>query len=57
MIFVATISFRKIVVTQKVKCIFLNNKPRLAIPTLHNLNPTEIHYYPAMVSLDKLWKL
>lgn len=52
LIFVAIISFRKIVVTQKVRCIFLNNQPYLAMPNLINLNPSQIHYCLVMVSLD-----
>ena len=52
MIFVAIISFRKIAVTQKVTCIFLNNQPYLAIPNLINLNPSQIHYCLVMVNLD-----
>ena len=52
LIFVAIISFRKIVVTQKVTYIFLNNQPYLAIPNLINLNPSQIHYCLVMVNLD-----
>lgn len=52
LIFVAMISFRKIVVTQKVRCIFLNNQRYFAVPNLINLNPSQIHYCLVMVSLD-----
>ena len=31
----------------------LNNKPCITIPTLIDLNPAELNYYPFMISLDK----
>ena len=34
------------------KCLSLNNELCLARPTLTDLNPNELHYYPFMVSLD-----
>ena len=35
------------------KCMFLNDEPCLARPTVIDLNPNELHYYPFMVSLDR----
>ena len=35
------------------KCLSLNDGPGLARPTLINLNPVELEYYPFMISLDK----
>ena len=35
------------------KCVSLNNEPCTIRPTLINLNPTELNYYPFMISLDK----
>ena len=35
------------------KCISLNNEPCLTRSTFIDLNPTELHYYPFMVSLDR----
>ena len=31
----------------------LNNKPCMIRPTLIDLNPIELNYYPFMISLDK----
>ena len=35
------------------KCVSLNNEPCMARPTLIDLNPTELNYYPFTISLDK----
>ena len=35
------------------KCLSLNDGPCLVRPTLTNLNPVELEYYPFMISLDK----
>ena len=35
------------------KCVSLDNQPCTARPTLIDLNPNELHYYPFMVSLDR----
>ena len=35
------------------KYISLNDEPYLVRPTLINLNPDELHYYPFMVSMDR----
>ena len=34
-------------------CVSLNDEPRMARPTLIDLNPVELKYCPFMVSLDK----
>ena len=33
-------------------CISLNDEPCLLKPTLTDLNPNKLHYYPFMVNLD-----
>ena len=35
------------------KCLFLNDEPRRVRPTLINMNPGELKYYPFMISLNK----
>ena len=35
------------------KCLFLNNEPCMVRPTLINMNPNELKYYPFMISLNK----
>ena len=35
------------------KCMSLNDKPCMIRPTLINLKPVELKYYPFMNSLDK----
>ena len=31
----------------------MNHQPSMARPTLMNMNPNELKYYPFMISLDK----
>ena len=35
------------------KCLFLNDEPCMARPTLFDMNSVELKYYPFMISLDK----
>ena len=35
------------------KCVSLNKEPCMIRPTLIDLNPIELIYYPFMISLDK----
>ena len=35
------------------KCLFLNDEPCMVRPTLIDLNPVELKYYPFMISLNK----
>ena len=35
------------------KCMSLNNEQCKTIPSLSDLNPVELNYYPFMTSLDK----
>ena len=37
---------------EQTKCLFLNDKPCM-VPTVIDLNPLELNYYPFMISLDK----
>ena len=36
------------------KCLILNDKPFMVRPTLIDMNPVELAYYPFMVSLNNL---
>ena len=35
------------------KCLFLNDEPCVVRPTLIDMNPNELKYYPFMISLNK----
>ena len=36
-----------------IKCVSVNNQQYIVRPTLINLNPDELHYYPFIVSIDR----
>ena len=40
-------------VFDQTKCLFLNDEPCMIRPTLIDLNPVELKYYPFMISLNK----
>ena len=35
------------------KCLFLNDKPCMVRPTIIDMSPNELNYYPLMISLNK----
>lgn len=49
LLFVTLISFGRPVISQNLKCLFLNNRPC----TLIDLNPNELSNYPCIVSPDR----
>ena len=49
-VFIALLSFSGSLTTTSVS---LNNEPCMIRPTLIDLNPVELNYYPFMISLDK----
>ena len=49
-VFIVLLSFSSSLTT---KCLSLNDEPCMLRPTLFNLNPVKLKYYPLMVSLDK----
>ena len=51
--FTVLLSFSKYLVCNQTKCLFLNDKPCIIRPTLIDLNPVELNYYPFMISLDR----
>ena len=40
-------------VFDRTKCLFLNDEPCMIRPTLIDLNPVELKYYPYIISLNK----
>ena len=40
-------------VTDLTKCLFLNDEPCMVRPTIIDMNPVELKFYPFMVSLNK----
>ena len=49
-VFIVLLSFSSTLAT---KCVPLNDEPCMVRPTLIDLNPIELKYYPSMISLDK----
>ena len=49
-LFIALLSFSSPLAT---KCVSLNDEPCVLRPTLIDLSPVEIKYYPFMISSDK----
>ena len=52
-VFVAILSFSESSIRDRVKCLFLNNKPCMVGPVLIDMNPVDLKCYPFMVSLNK----
>ena len=48
--FITLLSFNESLTT---KCLFLNDEPWIFRPTLIDMNPVELKYYPFMISLIK----
>ena len=49
-LFIASLSFSR---SLAIKCLFLNDEPCIVRPTLIELNPVELKYYPFLISLNK----
>ena len=49
-LFIVLLSFSSSLAT---KCLFLNDEPCMVRPTLIDMNPVELNYYPFMISLNK----
>ena len=47
------LTFSESLARDRTKCLFFNDEPCMVRPTLINLNPVELKYYPFMISLDK----
>ena len=51
--FIVLLNFSKSLARDQTKCLFLNDEPCMVRPTLFDLNPVELKYYPFMISLYK----
>ena len=52
-VFIVLLSFSISLACDRTKCLFLKDKPCMVRPTVIDLNPVELKYYPFMISLDK----
>ena len=52
-VFTVLLSFSESLVCDQTKCLFLNDEPCMVRPTLIDLNPVELKYYPFMINSDK----
>ena len=48
-LFIALLSFSKFLARKQRKCLFLNDEPCMVRPSLINMNPNELKYYPLMI--------
>ena len=51
--FILLLSLTSSLARNQTKCLFSNDKPCTVRPTLTDLDPIELKYYPFMISLDK----
>ena len=52
-VFIVLLSFSSSLARHRTTCRFLNNEPCIVRPTLIDLNPVELKYYPCMIRLDR----
>ena len=52
-VFIVLLSFSESLARGRTKCLSLNNEPCIVRPTVINLNPVDLKYYPFVISLDK----
>ena len=52
-LFIALLSLNESLARDRTKCLFLNYEPFMVRPTLVDMNPFELKYYPFMISLNK----
>ena len=52
-LFILLLRFSKSLACDRTKRLFLNDEPCMARPTLIDMNPNELKYYPFMISLNK----
>ena len=50
---IVLLNFCESLVRDRTKCLFLIDEKCMVRPTLIDLNPVELKYYPFMISLDK----
>ena len=51
--FIVLLSFSESLARNRTKCLFLNDEPCMVRPTLIDMNPVKVKYYPFMISLNK----
>ena len=52
-VFIVLLNFIESLARDQTKCLILNDEPCMVKPTLIDLNPVELKYYPFIISLDK----
>ena len=52
-LFLVLLSFSKSLAPDRTKCLFLNDKPCMVRPTLIDMNPNELKFYPVMINLNE----
>ena len=52
-LFIVLLRFSISLARDRTKCLFLNDEPCMVRPTLINMSPAELKYYPFMISLNK----
>ena len=52
-VFIVLLNFSESLGLDRTKCFFLIDEPLMVRPTLIDLNPVELKYYPFMISFDK----
>ena len=52
-VFIVLLSFSQSLARNRIKCLFLNYERYVVRPTLIDLSPVELKYYPFMISLNK----
>ena len=52
-VFIVLLNFSRFLAREQTKCLSLNDKPCMLRPTLIDLNPAELKYYPFIIRLDK----
>ena len=52
-LFIVLLSFSSSLKRDLTKCVLLNGEPCMVRPTLIDLNPVELKYYPFMITLNK----
>ena len=52
-VFIVLLNFSESLAQEQTKSLFLNDVPCIVKPTLIDMNPVELKYYPFMISLNK----
>ena len=52
-LFIVLLNFSESLARDQTKCLFLNDEPCMVRPTLFDMNPVELKYYPFTISLNK----